>query len=154
MFPLSIGTWLYVGLGVIILALGIAVEVQTSRLDTVKTEYATFQATVKAEGDLAAKVAKETDAKNKLNKDKVDAQNKGLKADNVALTKRLRDSRASSSYVPSAPAGSTSPDAATVSRSELGTTLQRLDESVSGLIEEGDQAVIDLNSAKSWATQQ
>lgn len=57
MFPLSPSLWLAVGAAVLIAGLGVAVKVQTSRLDAVKQEYATFKAEVKATGETAQKAA-------------------------------------------------------------------------------------------------
>jgi len=46
MIPLSPTGWIAVGTAVLIAALGIAVKVQTGRLDAAKAEYAAFKANV------------------------------------------------------------------------------------------------------------
>jgi hypothetical protein len=136
----------------IVLALAIGVStVQTIRLHSLQSEFSDFKAQVKIEGEIAQTKAKEIEAKNKLTKETTDANNAKLRSANAALTKRLRDARASSSALPPAPAGSTSPNTATVNRAEFERAFGLLDQEVQGLVEEGDSAVIDLNSAKQWA---
>lgn len=127
------------------------VGVQTIRLKLVKDEYASFQVSTKALADVAAAQAKQKEAENKSIKDKADAKNAKLRADNSSLAKRLRDERAGSNFVPAAPADSTSPDRATFDRTELERAIQGLDGEVSTIVGKGDQAVIDLNTAKGWS---
>ena len=149
--PLGIGVYGAIAAAVVILGLGIGIKVQTSRLTSCKQEFATFQAQVKALGEVAAAKAKAQETADKLAKEKADHENQALRADNAALSKRLRDARARSSYVPAAAAGSSHPDAACFSRADLERAIQQLDGAVQSLIEQGDQARIDLNTAKSWA---
>lgn len=151
MFPLSPTMWVYVGVGLLVLALGAGLKIQTSRLDAVKTEYAAFKAEVKVIGVQAQLAADKQKASDIKKQEKVNVQNKILRAANTALTRELRDSRASSNYVPAAPTGSTSPDIASFSRAELERAIQQLDAGVQGIVEKGDQARIDLDSAKTWA---
>lgn len=87
----------------------------------------------------------------KAAKEKADAESKKLRADNAALSKRLRDERARSGILPPAPATAKRPDAITFDRASLERALQRLDDGVSGIVAEGDQARIDLDTAKRWS---
>jgi len=125
--------------------------VQTNRLKAVKSEYATFKADVKRLGDEAEKRAKEQIAKDRQAKERADAQNKRLRSANDALAASLRESRSRSGFVPAAAPGARSPERATFDRPLLERAIQQLDAGVSGLIAEGDQARIALDTAKEWA---
>src|SRR5665647_826922 len=116
MFPLSPMTWVYAGVAILVVALGTGLKIQTSRLDAVKTEYATFKAEVKVIGEQAAIKAKATEVKDIKDKEKADASNKVLRTANATLSHQLRNARASSSFVPTAAPGSPEPDRAIVSR--------------------------------------
>jgi len=151
MFPLSPTMWVYVAVGVLVLALGAGLRIQTSRLDAVKTEYATFKAEVKVLGVQAQLAADKQKASDIKKQERVNAENKVLRSTNATLSRELRDSRTSSSYVPPATASSTSPNIASFSRSELERAIKHLDAGVSRIVEKGDQARIDLDSAKVWA---
>ncbi len=146
-------SWAYIAAGAlaIILGLGVATKVQTSRLHAVQAEYATFQAEVKAKGEEQERKTKETIAANQKAKESTDAQNIKLRAANTALSDSLRRARASSRFVPAAAPGSASPDRACFSRTELERAIRQLDAGLSGLIGEGDAARIDLDSARDWA---
>jgi len=148
---LPLSGYIALGAAAIILGMGVALKVQTARLDAVKQEYATFKAQVKAAGD-AAKVR--ADAENKLNlerKAKADAQINKLRTDNANLAKRLRDDRSAGRYVPRASPDAPSPEVATFDREKLERTIQRLDEQLSGLIERGDEGLKTIEELKVWA---
>lgn len=142
--------WGAIGAGLLILGLGLALKVQTARLDSCKAEYAAFVAQVKVLGEKAEREAKTKEATDLKAKEKSDADNAKLRTDNAALARRLRDARAGSRFVPPAPASSRRPDAACFSRAELERTLQRLDDEISGIVEKGDNYRIDLDIAKQW----
>jgi outer membrane murein-binding lipoprotein Lpp len=135
---------IWVGLGIVILTLTGLLGIQTWRLDKVQKEFITYQAQV-------AVLNKVNQDRFNTQKGKIDAANKKLRADNVALNKRLRDERASSNYVPPAGPTSTSPERVTFKRGELERTIQSLDVAIQGLIDEGDRARLNLDSAKEWA---
>lgn len=90
-------------------------------------------------------------ASDRAAKEKADEDLKASRADAASLARRLRNARAASSYLPPASPGSASPSRAAFDRAELERAIQRLDAGVSGLIEEGDQARVGLDSAKRWA---
>ena len=145
--------WLLLGSFALGLASGAggAWTVQGWRLDAVKAEFDGFVTTTKAQGEIAENLAKAKEAEDKRNKEKSDAdyQNaiSGLRAD----VKRLRDDRARGGYVPAAPAGSRNPEIACFDRADLEQALRRLDEGISGLIDEGDADAVGLNVARRWA---
>lgn len=125
--------------------------IQTKRLEAVQTEYATFAAGVEQVGKLAVAAAEKQKADDKLKKEKADAENAtaiaAVRADNA----RLRAQRASRSYVPTAASGAASPERACFDRALLERALRDLDEGVSGLVDEGSEATVNLDTAKRWA---
>lgn len=151
MFPLSPSIWIALGAALLIAGLGVAVKVQTSRLEAVKQEYATFKAEVKVLGEAAQKAADVQKAADKLKKEKADAFSKREIAGLADTVKRLHDERARSSLLPPAPAGSRSPEIVSFDRTQLDGALSSFVEGAANLITEGNQAVVDLNAAKLWA---
>ena len=150
MFPLSPTLLMYIGVALLVAGLGAAVKGQTSRLDTVRQEYAEFRAEVRAMGEAAQKAADTQKAADKLKKERADAYNKKVVADLNTTVKRLRDERAGSDFLPPTPAGSRSPETAAFNRPLLERAIRDFDKGVQGLVDEGSKAVIDLNTAKDW----
>jgi len=148
---LSIMAWAAIGAAVAIGGLSLALWVHTNRLESVKREYAAFVATVKAQGEEQLRRNKETIARDLKAKERIDAENRRLRSNLATRDLQLRQSRADAGYVPAASPGSASPDRAAFDRSELDGAIRQLDASVSGLIAEGDQARIDLDTARRWA---
>lgn len=151
MFPLSPTLWLAVGAAVLVAGLTVAVKVQTSRLDAVRQEYATFKAEVKVLGEAAQKAADAQTATDKSKKERADAYNKRIVADLNNAIQRMRDERAGSDFLPPASPSAGSPEIASFNRAELERTIRNFDKGVQGLVDEGSKAVIDLNTAKKWA---
>lgn len=149
---LGFGLTGYIALGAaaLILGLSVSLKVQSSRLASVKQEYAHFVADVKAKGE-AAKV--KADAEDKLNqkrKAKADADYKKLLAANTALNKRLRDN-AGRSVLPDPGPTSGSAETACFGRPELDAALQRFIGGTAEIVISGQQATDALNNAKRWA---
>ena len=130
---------------------GLAWKVQGWRLDSVQAKYDGFVATTKAEGEAAAKLAEAKAAEDKRKKESSDHEYETRIAGLTADVKRLRDDRARRGYVPAAPAGSRNPEIACFDRADLEQALRRLDEGISGLIDEGDADAVGLNVARRWA---
>lgn len=154
MLPLPPTAYAAIGAAVVIAGLGIAVKVQTSRLEAVKAEYAGFVAQVKVLGDAQNAKAAAEDKANKERKEKADAENKKLRSDLAGLYDaygRLREQRARGSELPGAPAGSRRPDLACFDRAELARAVGGLEEGVLRLTRQGDEARLDLDSAREWA---
>mgnify|MGYP001565117177 FL=1 len=117
----------------------------------VKNDRAQFIATLEAQAEEQKRKIKQQIKDDKLRKENADAENKRT-TDALRVTiKRLRDQRAGASFVPPASSAAKRPDRATFDRAELERALQRLDDGVSGIVEEGDQARIDLDTAKRWS---
>lgn len=118
---------------------------------TVTQEYATFKDGVAKAGKEAKAKADKKEADDKLAKEKADAQNKTDRARIADLAKRLRDERASRSFLPPASPLATSPSRAAFDRGKLEQAIRQLDEGVSRIIEAGDNTRIELDIAKKWA---
>ena len=153
-----LANWRLVLLAVLIGAIG----VQTWRLDRSQKAYASLQAefeqfkgAVAALGEAAKKKAAEQESADKTKKEQADAENAKTRRDLAgiyAAYRSLRDSRGSGgSLLPAAPSGSTSPATAAFDRTGLDRALSEFDRGVTGLLEQGDQAIADLDSAKFWA---
>ena len=119
--------------------------------DAIRAEYGTFVAKVRTDGEAAQKAAKAKESADRKRKDQADAENKRLRSTNAALARSLRDARSAGGYVPKPAPGAASPDRACFDRAGLERAIRQLDEGVSRLIEQGDQAVTDLDTAKEWA---
>lgn len=146
--------WAAVAAGVVIAGLGIALKVQSARLESCQSEYATFKAEVKALGEAAIKAAKQREADDKKRKEAADAENAKVRRDMAGVYdayKRLRDQRAASGFVPAAAPGAVRPDRACFNRAELERTLGVIDAGGAGIAKEGDDARVDLDTAKRWA---
>ena len=141
----------YIVIAVVIGMLALGITVQTKRLEAAKAEYAAFVAAVKAKGEEQERKTKEQIAKDKAAQEKANAENQTSRARIAALSRQLRNARASSGILPAPAPTARRPDAITFDRAELERTLQRLDEGVSGLVAEGDQGRIELDVARNWA---
>lgn len=116
----------------------------------VQARFDAFVAETKAIGKQAEAAAEEKNQTNKATKEKIDHENARAIDSAVSDARRLRDSRASGSYLPIASRTARSTQTSCFDRDELEQAIQRLDDEVSGIIEKGDQAVVDLNSGKAW----
>jgi hypothetical protein len=71
--------------------------------------------------------------------------------DAVAAHRKSMKNAAASNYVPAAPTGASRPDLACFDRTQLESTIRNLDAGIQGLIDKGDEAVVNLNTGKRWA---
>lgn len=128
--------------GVIVLVLGIALKVQSSRLESCKAEHKAFVSEVE-------RLGKEQELNFKAKKQKADDELKKLKSVNNDLSKRVRDNASTSFVQPSTATGK--PDLACYESTSLNDAIRNFATGVSGIIEQGQSAVTDLNNAKQWA---
>lgn len=142
--------YIMLGMSMIVLGLGIALKIQTARLDSVKAEYWAFVADVKTKGDIAKAKADQENKLNQERKDKADREYQKLLASNAAL-KRLRDARPATSGLPQAPADSKRPELACYDRAEFSRAYGELVTEIRAGADEGTESAIGLNVAREWA---
>lgn len=130
---------------------GAAWTVQGWRLDAVRAEFKGFVDVTRALGEAAQKESIRREAADKTKKDQANAENKRTIDSLRADVKRLRDARAGGSFVPAAPAGSLRPELACFDRPELERAIRGLDRTVQGLVDEGSEATVNLDTARAWA---
>ncbi len=149
--PLPIALYVAIGALAVIVGLSVALKVQTSRLGSVKAEYAGFVAQVKLKGEQAQKEKETKERQDKQNKERSDAENKRLRSANQSLADELRQSRTNSRLVSGAPATTLRPDLACFERTYLNRVLSDFVEGAAKLVEAGDADRIDLQTARDWA---
>ena len=154
------GFLLYVGIAALVAIAGltIALKVTQSRLEAVKQEYAGFVVQVKAAGEVAQAKAKAKEAVDKQLKDKIDHENKTLRANLADSANRLRHASTGGGRLPQVPSSPGGAATAPIDTAELNRALReffegtrRLDREVAGLVITGAENAADLNSAKEWA---
>lgn len=159
MFTLSPLMWIYAGVGVLVLALGVGVKIQTSRLDACKTEAAEFKADVKAKGE-AAEVARQKDI---LDRNAISVKQEKDNAKRYAtLDARYRAAvaaaRVSGGNTDSGEAKPLSSAAAVLScpggQPDVAGRLATLEEGVLGLLQRGDRAIERTITCKGWLDDQ
>lgn len=144
----KITPWVFVfSLGILI-----AAYVQELRLDSLQAEYDQFAATVKVQGEAAKLIADVQATKDKHAKETSDRDYQTTIANLRDDVKRMRNARSRSDFLPATTASSGSSRLACFDRIELEQALRRLDDGVSGLVEEGDANTIALNVAREWAS--
>lgn len=152
---LPIGAYAAIGAAVAIAVLGIAVKVQTSRLDACKADHAAFVAMVKLDGERAEKLAKERELADKKKKETADADLNRARSDLAGVVDAYRSLREQRSAgfrgLPSTPASSNGPARTCFDSAEFQRTMERLDGGGAAIAQEGDQARIGLDAAKRWA---
>lgn len=151
---LPIGAYAAIGAFVAIAVLGVALKVQTSRLDACKADHAAFVAMVRMEGERAEKLAKEKEAHDKKRKESADADLTKARRDLAGVVdayRSLRDARSRSGFLSAPAPGAASPERVTLDRAVLERTLGEIDAVGAGIAQEGDQARIGLDAAKRWA---
>lgn len=148
---LPLMTWLAIGGAVVLLLSWGALYIQTQRLETVKDEYAEFAAMVKVAGEQAQKAADAQAAQDKRNKERADAEHMRATTALRADIARMRESRSGGNFLSPAAPGAKRPDLACYDRTELESAIRGLDKGLQGLVDEGSQATVDLNTLKLWA---
>ena len=124
------------------------------RLEAEKRAFAEFRGGVEALGRAASLKAKETDEANRKRKQDADKENAAAVAalrGTIAGLRGERAKRGAAGGFVSQPA----PDALGLRLScydsaKLDDALRKLDRGIQGLVAEGDQATIDLNSVRKW----
>jgi len=150
--------------GVIILALGTGLKIQTNRLDTAKAatvkvqaEYDAFVEQTKAIGEKQKAWAEAMNAANSDLKRKLDERDAKARTDLAAMYaryKRVRDSAAASANsggMPEAPAVTSGTDRTCFNTAKLARAMGILEAGVPRITEQGDVARLKLATAADWA---
>lgn len=145
--------YIYLGFGLIVLILGTAVKVQSSRLESCKAEFQTFKSEVERLGKEAEIKVKQIEAENKLKKEQADESLRKLRIANDDLSKRVRDS-SSRSFLSSGEASTRIPESACLNAGAVDQALRDFTGRVAELIIEGQSAITDLDNAKRWSQSQ
>lgn len=157
---LSLAGWGVLIMGTIVLILGVSLKIQTARLDSeqeahakTKAAHRLFVADVKARGEAAEKKAKEQEAADRKRKETADVQIRNLRASLADARKRVRDHRNSpaGSLLPAPSPAAKHPERASFNRAELDRALRDFEAGIEGLIAEGDDSRVGLDTAKRWA---
>ncbi len=147
MLTLLLANWRYVVMALLLAAVGF----YKWDADRWEKKYYTFEASVKAVGEAQNAATAAKIMADKLAKDTSDA----LYADSLGklngTIKRLRDEHARSGLVPAAPSGSSNPSLACFDRPILIGALRSYEAEIEGLLGEGDEAAVGLNTAKVWS---
>lgn len=130
---------------------GAAWKVQGWRLDAVKAEFKGFVDTTKALGEAAQKVSDATKAADQKRQEQANEENKRTTDALRADIKRLRNARTSGNFVPPAAPGARRPDLACFDRAELESAIRIFDLEIQGLVDQGSEATVNLDTAKLWA---
>lgn len=144
-FLLSNWRWVIIG------GLCIALLVQTARYEFVEMAFEEFKIETRTAGRVQEEQTKARIAEERAAKEKADAENARAVARLNATIRKLRDERASSSFVPNAASATASPERACFDRPELERALRDFDSEAARLVDEGSKAVVDLDTAKRWA---
>lgn len=147
---LTLMGYIAIGAAVIIGLMGIALKVQSARLESCKAEHKAFVSEVERLGKEAKDKADETNEKNRKLKEQADAELKKLRADNDKF-KRLRDNSPSRG-LPEAPRETRRPDLACFDRPSLESAYGELVKGLRELSDEGTENTLRLKSAVEWAS--
>jgi hypothetical protein len=142
-----LNNWKYVVMGVLFAAASFFYW----RAEVWQDRHYEFKAKVEAIGQAAKDAAIAKEMQDKLRKDTADALHKAALADLNATVRRLRDERASRSYLSEAAPGAGSPETTCLATADAERAIRSFVEAASRLVEEGDQARAALDVAKEWA---
>ena len=155
MFGLPVLAWIGIAGLVTIFGLGTGLKIEAGRLDTCKTDAASFKATTKANGELAAAEAKRIDLSRQKTMEVANAKITTLTTTNAAIIKRLRNNNPPSSDLPKPPADTKRPDLLCLDRAEYqredGILIAKLFAGARSLADEGTTNTLRLSTAAEWA---
>ncbi len=143
--------YLTIGFSLVVLSLGVALKVQTSRLESCQENHTRFLTEVERLGNEAKEKVKLTEALNLRKKEQADNELKKLRSTNADLSKRLR-SDTDSRFLPRAEADTGEPKGA-CNADLIDRAIRDFAKGTAELIIEGQSAITDLNNAKRWANQ-
>ena len=125
---------------------------QEAKTAAVRAAYHGFRADTERLGVAAQERTASRELAYKLNKERADEESARSLAALRADRDRLRRARPSGDFVPRTAAIAGSPDRACFDRPELERAIREFDTEVAGLIGQGDETRLKLDSAIRWAT--
>jgi hypothetical protein len=148
-FDFGLTGYAIIAAGVLFALMSAGLWIQTKRLE----RYASFAASVKAEGEAAKARAKQRELQDFLNKERADG---AYMVEIDGLRDRLKRLRSGAggggNAVPASPGGSSCPQGqACFDRAELERALRGLLAEVRGIVDEGSQIEAALKTAREWA---
>jgi hypothetical protein len=144
-----ISPMLVMGVGLVLM--GVAVGIQTKRLEAEIKDHADFVATVRENGKTAQKLSDMQRDKDIARKEKADADHKKSIAGYLATIKRLRDDSAARSFVSAPAPGASRPDIACYPRQRLDGEIRESVGEITAVLADLGAAAVELNTAKAWA---
>lgn len=119
----------------------------------VESQFASFKAQVRAEGERAEQAAKAKAVADRKAKGEADAENARTASRNAAAIAELRHQRdsARSAFLSAAPAAPGGADVACFGRPDFERAYGNLVQELRGIADEGTKAVTDLDTGKAWA---
>lgn len=152
--------WMLIGLAFGSLGIGVcgAWYIQGLRLDSVKNslaetklEFKSFKDAVKVLGEEAERTKAARIKEDKEKKEKSDNEYENRIAGLSADVKRMRNERASGSFVPAIATAPGNHDRACFSKTELEQSIRSFDQGIQRLVDQGSADGIGLDVAKRWA---
>lgn len=138
-------------LGTVAAGLGVALKVQSSRLETCRVEFEVFRVEIKRLGEAQDKANREKESADKKLKERTDADHKTTIARLNRDINRLRDVHARSSLTPEVTPASRRLDLACFDRAEFARALRQFEGEIEAIVGEGAARAVELDLAKAWA---
>lgn len=128
-------------------------EIAEQKLETAKVQadFDKFKADTAKAGEVAKQRSLDKEAADKQAKEQADENHTNALAGLNTQLERLRRSAARGNTVPGPPANSSKPELACFDRTLLGDAVDGFVADVSGQVESGAAAAVDLDNAKGWA---
>jgi len=137
--------------GAVILALSLAVWVQTGRVEAWKGKHDNLVTQTKIIGDKRNADTKIENERLTKKAKEANEQTTILRAKFADASNRLRDNSTRRSYVPSVTTSTSRPDLSCYDRAELDRAIRDFTGNTGELVIEGESKSIDLDVAKTWA---
>jgi hypothetical protein len=137
--------WIFAGV------LALFVGVYVAHCEKVKSDQANLVASLESQAAEQERRNKDTAEKQERAKEQADADAKRNTEQLHRTIKRLRDHAKRSPILPATASCAGKPETAAFNRAELDRALRDFEEGVTGLIAEGQQATVELDSVKAWA---
>lgn len=151
MIAWCIANWKVVAVGLLVAILAAYGVTMRTQRDIARAEYSDYRRDVAVAAQAAAEQALKKTIADEKRKEEADEENMRLQRSLADATRKLRDARAASSFVPATASCPSRPESACFQRADLERALRELDQEVQRLVDEGSRAVVELDTVKRWA---